>query len=119
MSADGSPVSEGEALQNHMLCANAATAIGCGVRDLAPQQLAAAPEHPQLVLALLWNLAKKGLLGPLLSARRAGGLDHLMAEVPRLPPPPPLSLALVTSKPPLHDLLCGSNRGLIARVTAD
>ena len=48
---------DGEALmQNHKLCTNAATSIGCGVRGLTHQQLSDAPANKQPVLQLLWNL---------------------------------------------------------------
>ena len=75
---DGNNISETEQLQNHTLCANAATAIGCGVRDLAAQRLAQAPKYKQLTLSLVWNLTKTGLLAPLSGTRRAE-LSHLMA----------------------------------------
>mgnify|MGYP002630308110 CR=1 FL=1 len=53
------------ALQNHTLCLQAATAIGCGVRGLSPQQLGSAQHNAQLVLQLLWNLIRAKLLTPL------------------------------------------------------
>ena len=53
------------ALQNHTLCLQAATAIGCGVRGLSPQQLATPWGSQQLVLQLLWNLIRTKLMAPL------------------------------------------------------
>jgi len=65
-------------LQNHTLCSNAATSIGCGVRGLQPHQLADANAHRQFVLPLLWNLARATFLSSLNLARRS---SRLMAEV--------------------------------------
>ena len=45
-------------LQNHTLCSNAATSIGCGVRGLQPQQLTDAANQKQPALQLIWNLAR-------------------------------------------------------------
>ena len=52
-------------LQNHTLCTHAATSIGCGVTNLQPSQLARATENEQVVLQLVWNLTREGLLRPI------------------------------------------------------
>ena len=40
---DGAPLSDKDALQNHTLCSNAATGIGCGITAYSPQQ---PPQRP-------------------------------------------------------------------------
>ena len=91
----GAPLSDKDALQNHTLCSNAATGIGCGITNLQPQQLHKAADNEQVpaglpsrrlplppsvltlpivlrpthrhqvVLQLMWNLTRNELLTPL------------------------------------------------------
>lgn len=63
-------IARDSALQNHTLCTNAATSIGCGVRNLQPAQLLDATSNQQAVLQLVWNLTKHELVGPLASKSR-------------------------------------------------
>ena len=39
-------------MQNHTLCSNAATGIGCGITNLQPQQLHKAADNEQVPAAL-------------------------------------------------------------------
>ena len=57
--AGGTALGPEARLQNHTLCSNAATSIGCGVRGLKPQQLVDAVNHKQPTLQLIWNLARQ------------------------------------------------------------
>ena len=58
-------LSDGARLQNHTLCANAATAMGCGVAGLQSEQMLDAAQHGQPVLELVWNLTREKLTGRL------------------------------------------------------
>ena len=49
---DGAPLSAKDALQNHTLCSNAATGIGCGITNLQPQQLHKAADNEQVPAGL-------------------------------------------------------------------
>ena len=49
---DGAPLSDKDALQNHTLCSNAATGIGCGITNLQPQQLHKAADNEQVPAGL-------------------------------------------------------------------
>eukprot|EP00966_Prymnesium_polylepis_P039325 912495-Prymnesium_polylepis.1 len=77
-SADA-PVPQPARLQNHALTTNAATAIGCGVRGLTPQQLASARDNTQLVLGLLWKLTAAELLSRLSAHPLSAELQYLNA----------------------------------------
>uniref|UniRef100_A0A7S3SBB2 Calponin-homology (CH) domain-containing protein n=1 Tax=Emiliania huxleyi TaxID=2903 RepID=A0A7S3SBB2_EMIHU len=57
-------------LQNQSLCLNAATAIGCGVPGLTPQQMVdAPPSGQQRALQLVWNMVRSALLNPIQASK--------------------------------------------------
>ncbi|KAL3928896.1 MAG: hypothetical protein SGPRY_002196 [Prymnesium sp.] len=69
------PLTKEARVQNHTLCANAATSIGCGVREMHPAQLAHANAHRQIVLSLLFNLARRCHLSPVVGRRGGKRVD--------------------------------------------